>query len=73
VKASNLAEMLDQIEIPLLSSRPMKRKEIMRKKRVKVSEAPPGFSLENTIGELVTLIDFRGKKNIYLVFNRGFF
>jgi len=55
-----------------LSSRPLERKEVMHSKRVKVSEAPPNFSLENTKGELVTLIDFRGKKNIYLIFNRGF-
>ncbi len=30
------------------------------------------FSLQNTRGEMVTLSDFKGKKHIVLVLNRGF-
>lgn len=41
-------------------------------RRVKTGETPPNFTLEDTQGELITLFDFVGKKNIYLVFNRGF-
>jgi len=44
----------------------------MSGQRVNVGEAPPDFTLENTDGEPVTLSDFKGKKNVYLVFNRGF-
>jgi len=44
----------------------------MTDKRVKVGEKPPDFSLENTQGQQITLSDFEGKKNVYLVFNRGF-
>jgi len=35
-------------------------------------EAPP-FSLVSADGTTVSLEDFRGKKNVVLVFNRGFF
>ena len=45
----------------------------MKQDRVKTGEKPPDFTLENTQGEMITLSDFEGKKNVYLVFNRGFF
>lgn len=45
----------------------------MSNKRVKVGEKPHDFTLEDTRGEKITLSDFKGKKNVYLVFNRGFF
>lgn len=32
----------------------------------------PDFELTNTRGQIVRLSDFRGKKNVVLVFNRGF-
>mgnify|MGYP006310455337 FL=1 len=45
----------------------------MNNNRVKKGETPPDFTLENTEGEQISLSDFKGKKNVYLVFNRGFF
>jgi cytochrome oxidase Cu insertion factor (SCO1/SenC/PrrC family) len=39
--------------------------------RVKVGDAAPDFSLENMDGKAVALSDFRGKKNVILVFYRG--
>ena len=45
----------------------------MSQKRVKTGESPPNFTLANTQGEKITLSNFEGKKNVYLVFNRGFF
>jgi len=45
----------------------------MKTKRVKKGEKPPDFTLTNTAGEQITLSDFQGEKNVYLVFNRGFF
>lgn len=32
----------------------------------------PDFELTDTTGRAVRLSDFRGKKNVVLVFNRGF-
>ncbi len=32
----------------------------------------PDFSMEDSDGRIVQLSDFRGKKNVILVFNRGF-
>jgi len=40
--------------------------------RVKVGDAAPDFSLESYAGPVVTLSDFRGKKNVVLVFYRGY-
>lgn len=40
--------------------------------RIKTGEKARDFTLENTAGEEVTLSDFEGKKNVFLVFNRGF-
>jgi peroxiredoxin len=45
----------------------------MSEGRIKIGEKIRDFTLENTQGDLVMLSDFAGEKNIYLVFNRGFF
>lgn len=39
--------------------------------RVAVGTAAPDFSLRALSGEVVTLSDFRGSKNVVLVFYRG--
>jgi cytochrome oxidase Cu insertion factor (SCO1/SenC/PrrC family) len=39
--------------------------------RVKTGQAAPDFSLENFDGKPISLSDFRGKKNVILVFYRG--
>lgn len=39
--------------------------------RVKVGEGAPDFSLAKQDGSLVTLSDYRGEKNVVLVFYRG--
>ena len=39
--------------------------------RVHVGEAAPDFTLENMDGSRISLSDFRGKKNVILVFYRG--
>ena len=39
--------------------------------RVKVGQAAPDFSLEDMTGKRISLSDFRGKKNVVLVFYRG--
>jgi len=39
---------------------------------VKINREAPDFTLENFEGKLISLSDFRGRKNIFLVFNRGF-
>jgi len=45
----------------------------MSEGRIRAGEPARDFTLENTQGESVTLSDFEGKSNVYLVFNRGFF
>ena len=40
--------------------------------RIKVGQAAPDFTLEAADGKLITLSDFRGKKNVVLVFYRGY-
>ncbi len=45
----------------------------MSQKRVQSGQSPPDFTLPDTQGEKITLSDFEGQKNVYLVFNRGFF
>ncbi len=45
----------------------------MSEGRIKTGEEIRDFTLENTQGDPVTLSDFKGEKNVYLVFNRGFF
>jgi len=39
--------------------------------RVKVSDTAPDFTLENLDGARISLSDFRGRKNVVLVFYRG--
>ncbi|MCH7569695.1 MAG: redoxin domain-containing protein [Deltaproteobacteria bacterium] len=39
--------------------------------RVKVGDRAPDFTLENMNGKAISLSDFRGKKNVVLVFYRG--
>jgi len=39
--------------------------------RVKVGATAPDFTLENLDGNRISLSDFRGKKNVVLVFYRG--
>ena len=40
--------------------------------RVKVGQPAPDFTLEVAEGKALTLSDFRGKKNVVLVFYRGY-
>lgn len=40
--------------------------------KVAVDLPAPDFSLEDYQGQVVTISDFRSKKNVLLVFNRGF-
>ena len=39
--------------------------------RVKVGQPAPDFTLEDADGKNVSLADYRGKKNVVLVFYRG--
>lgn len=39
--------------------------------RVKAGDRAPDFTLENMDGKRISLADFRGKKNVVLVFYRG--
>jgi cytochrome oxidase Cu insertion factor (SCO1/SenC/PrrC family) len=39
--------------------------------RVKVGEPAPDFTLQDSDGRKVTLADYRGTKNVVLVFYRG--
>ena len=40
--------------------------------RVQVGDGAPDFSLVSLAGPIVTLSDFRGEKNVILVFYRGY-
>jgi peroxiredoxin len=40
--------------------------------RVALNQIAPNFSLPDYRGKLVSLADFRGHKNVLLVFNRTF-
>jgi peroxiredoxin len=40
--------------------------------RVSLDQIAPEFSLPDFSGDVVSLSDFRGSKNVLLVFNRGF-
>jgi peroxiredoxin len=42
-------------------------------KRVDLNQSAPDFSLKDFKGNEVRLSNFQGKKNVLLVFNRGFF
>lgn len=44
----------------------------MSDKRINEGEHARDFTLDNTKDEPITLSDFEGDKNVYLVFNRGF-
>ena len=39
---------------------------------IRVDQEAPDFELEDLNGRVVKLSDFRGKKNVLLVLNRGF-
>ena len=39
--------------------------------RVKVGQPAPDFNLEDSNGKNIALADYRGKKNVVLVFYRG--
>lgn len=39
--------------------------------RVKVADLAPDFTLENIDGKTITLSEFRGRKNVVVVFYRG--
>ena len=40
--------------------------------RVSLDQTAPEFSLPDFTGRTVSLSDYRGRKNVLLVFNRGF-
>jgi peroxiredoxin len=40
--------------------------------QVSIHTPVPNFTLQNFQGQPVSLIDFRGKAHVLLVFNRGF-
>ena len=42
------------------------------KKRVQINQPAPDFTLKDANGQQVSLSDFKNKRNILLVFNRGF-
>lgn len=44
----------------------------MATNRIQQGEKARDFTLPNTQGEPVSLSDFEGKQNVFLVFNRGF-
>ncbi len=44
----------------------------MSNNRIQEGEHARDFTLTDTQGNAVTLSDFEGKQNVYLVFNRGF-
>ena len=41
-------------------------------KRIEIDTPAPDFSLEDFQGQTVRLSDYRDKKHVVLVFNRGF-
>jgi peroxiredoxin len=41
--------------------------------RAEINKSAPNFTLTDFNGREVSLTDFQGKKNVLLVFNRGFF
>ena len=40
--------------------------------KVSINTPAPDFTLEDYEGNPITLSDYKGKKNVLLVFNRGF-
>ena len=41
--------------------------------RVELNIQAPNFTLNDFSGKVISLSDFTGKKNVLVVFNRGFF
>jgi peroxiredoxin (alkyl hydroperoxide reductase subunit C) len=41
--------------------------------KLQVGVVAPDFTLTDTMGQHVSLSDYRGHKHVILVFNRGFF
>jgi peroxiredoxin len=41
-------------------------------KQIQINTPAPDFELEDLQGRTIRLSDYRGKKNVLLVFNRGF-
>jgi peroxiredoxin len=41
--------------------------------RAELNKSAPNFTLTDFRGQEINLSDFRNKKNVLLVFNRGFF
>ena len=41
--------------------------------RAELNKPAPNFTLTDFKGNEITLTDFQGRKNVLLVFNRGFF
>ena len=44
----------------------------MANNRIQQDEQARNFTLRDTQGKPVSLSDYEGQKNVYLVFNRGF-
>jgi peroxiredoxin len=40
--------------------------------RIEIEKPAPDFTLTDQRGRSLTLSDFRGRKHVFLVFNRGF-
>jgi len=40
--------------------------------RIEINAPAPEFTLTDYTGQIVRLSDYRGRKNVLLVFNRGF-
>lgn len=40
--------------------------------KVEINQAAPLFTLDDFEGNSVSLAEYAGKKNVFLVFNRGF-
>ena len=40
--------------------------------KIALNKSAPEFELDDYMGQPVKLADFRGKKNVVLIFNRGF-
>jgi peroxiredoxin len=41
-------------------------------KRIQLDQSAPDFTLTDANGQQVSLSDFKNKRNVLLVFNRGF-
>ena len=41
-------------------------------KRVQINQTAPDFTLTDANGQQVSISDFKNKRNVLLVFNRGF-